>query len=386
MSDYLHENIIHEILKRLPIKSVIQCCLVSRSWKSLIESSTHLTRKVQSNNQKDPLFLLLKDFDEGDQSDWCLWKNPDFGEYIKIKNPFPCIIKSIFHQTERYTAKNFNVVGTCNGLVCLAVDFSYYGSVAVIWNPYIRKFVALPKLRVSNPKDGTHFNVASYAFGYDSRTNDYKVLRTVSDICGGETEVWSLARGTWKTLTAPMPKDFPCRGDNVRYAFVNGAVHWVQHRRVDRRDKAIVDTVIVLFDMASELFGEIKMPEDLRGKHCFISRYMESIGLFMSETLENSSDFDMWMMKDYGVVESWTKLLTIRLEGPKLCPHGFKQNGSEALFTVGEGRLLTVDLKTKQFGEFAIEEYRYYFLDCFAESLALLGHANAISYRDASNK
>ncbi|PRQ31762.1 putative F-box domain-containing protein [Rosa chinensis] len=373
MSDHLPEGIISEILKRLPVKSVIRCCLVCRSWKSLIESSTHLSRKVQSNNQNDPHFLLVNP-----PLNWCFW---DVGDYINIENPCLYLTESIFPKGERLVVKNFNVVGTCNGLVCFAFDFAYYGCIAVIWNPCIRKYVTLPKRRVSNPKGGSDFNIASYAFGYDSRTKDYKVLRTVSDF-GGETEIWSLATGNWKILRAPMPKDFPRHGDNVRYAYVNGAVHWVHHRRRGRRHKAIVDTAIVLFDMASELFREMMMmPEDLRGKHCHISRYMESIGLFTGTDLESfgTIDVDMWVMRDYGAVESWTKLFTIRLEGPQLQPFGFKKNGNEAVFKMSGGRVLTVDLKTKKVGEFAINnEYEYYgFLDCFAESLALLGHVKS---------
>ncbi|XP_004309368.1 PREDICTED: F-box/kelch-repeat protein At3g23880-like [Fragaria vesca subsp. vesca] len=378
MSDYLPGGIILEILRRLPIKSVIHCCLVCRSWKSLIESSTHLRRKVQPNNQNEPYFLLLKP--PSQSLNWSLW---DLGEYITIENPYRHLTESVFPRNEnKIIVNNFNVVGTCNGLVCFAFDFKYYGSTAVIWNPSIRKYVSLPWRRISNPKNGSVFNIASYAFGYDSRTKDYKVLRTVSDF-GRETEVWSLARGTWKILR--RPKDFPSRGDNVRYAFVNGAVHWVHHRRRDQKDDAIVDTSIVLFDMSTELYRETRMmPEDLRGKQCHISRYMESIGLFTGTVLEsNKSSIDVCVMRDYGAVQSWTKLFTLPtyLEGTELEPFGFKKNGGEAVFKMsGTGeRVITVDLKTKKVGEFAInDEYKYYdFLDCFAESLALLGHVKS---------
>lgn len=67
------------------------------------------------------------------------------------------------------------MVGTCNGLVCLADDLMCYAFNLVIWNPSVRKYVSLP-----NPLGG--YNIGSFGLGYDSVTNDYKVLRLATQL------------------------------------------------------------------------------------------------------------------------------------------------------------------------------------------------------------
>lgn len=66
----------------------------------------------------------------------------------------------------------------------------------------------------------------------------------------------------------------------------------------------------------------------------------------------DKSYIDVWVMREYGAVQSWTKRNTLRarLEGTELEPFGFKKNGGEAVFKIsGTGeRVITVDLKTKK--------------------------------------
>lgn len=83
-------------------------------------------------------------------------------------------------------------------------------------------------------------------------------------------------------------------------------------------------------------------------------------------------------MKEFGVPESWTKLMSICLEGTLIAPFGFRS--CELVFRMYGGMLLSVDPKTKQVKEFKTDGYRYHFMDSFVESLVLLGQPNAISY------
>lgn len=95
----------------------------------------------------------------------------------------------------------------------------------------------------------------------------------------------------------------------------------------------------------------------------------------------------MWVMKEYGVTESWTELFTIRVEG---CPRNFwkpycfkpfgLRSGEIVLDVVGRG-LLSVDPKSNQVKQIGLDGVDCYnFVDSFVESLVLLGQANAISY------
>ena len=66
------------------------------------------------------------------------------------------------------------MVGSCNGLVCLAqrVKLSTASDAIYLWNPSIRKFKRLLD-SCSNGQDFWY----SIGFGYQSKTNDYKDVK-----------------------------------------------------------------------------------------------------------------------------------------------------------------------------------------------------------------
>ncbi|XP_024177713.1 F-box protein At3g22350-like [Rosa chinensis] len=95
--------------------------------------------------------------------------------------------------------------------------------------------------------------IKSFEFGYDSRNKNYQVLRILSDGFR-EFEVYSLARGTWKTL-GDIPLDFMPfdYSDSLehRHVSVNDALHWLVLRREKNKDNAIV-----CFDLEAETFAD----------------------------------------------------------------------------------------------------------------------------------
>ncbi|XP_008222549.1 PREDICTED: F-box/kelch-repeat protein At3g06240-like [Prunus mume] len=159
-------------------------------------------------------------------------------------------------------------------------------------------------------------DIVRHYFVYDSHTNDYKVLRRVSNYSKlVAVEIYSLVRGSWKTLTASAPAYFGF-GITATWPFsywvvVNDALHWVQLH--EQRGK---DLVIVSFDISIELFGEIMMPQGVRkieypyvDCNIWISKHKGSVALLeCSNMFRIGSQPHSWVMEEYGAVESWTKL------------------------------------------------------------------------------
>jgi F-box interacting protein len=366
----LPEEILQEILLRLPIKSLCKFRAVCKSWNSFILTSdfihTHLSRTVQSHNQNQILLIQAPaEVEIGGKSMMFYdqlslhWDNPPFDEYTncKLRNPFiACNTHAIspkmgLHQYGR-------VVGTCNGLVCLEA----YDHTVLIWNPCVRKFVILP--RPPNIINGCR----SY-FGYDSPTNDYKVLRFVSYREDKKTswEIWSLAQPSWRSLSVVLPvDDFRAHGHT---AFVRGAVHWVH----EVKHKAYS---IVSFDMSSELFGEMMiLPEALRKEEVYILKHGYSLA-FIDKTVKGPQ-VDMWVMKEYGVAESCAKLLATKMPPPNLFRVlGFRNSGEAVVSNPRWQKFLNP--KTNEIGDFPTNGYCD-FVQPFVESLVLLDQPNAIS-------
>ncbi|CAN6690867.1 unnamed protein product [Malus baccata var. baccata] len=357
--DYFPEEIIHEILLRLPIKPLIRFSGVC----NFID--LRLSRTIQSNDQNNTHLLLRLAESRIEKSTVCSlhWDNPKLGEYSKLIYPFVDDRKDPYYRA-------FEVVGICNGLICL----DYYRRVR----------------RQSYEKRQSY-----YAFGYDSRTKDYKVLRTLSyeTLTPSRVEVWSLARGSWNTLTAAVsniPEVFQPLNYQGAKAFVNGVLHWLQIRIKE----GVRYHFITWFDVNRELFGEIAMPGSLRiradSEFC-ISRYGDSLALFKNDgpfeegrRRRRKRSFCVWVMKEYGVVESWTKLFTIRLPAVILIlPFCFRKSGEVILKTYSDYclglKLVSLNPNTDQVEDLDIDD-NCSFMDHFVESIALFGHPDAISY------
>ncbi|KAF2293543.1 hypothetical protein GH714_002583 [Hevea brasiliensis] len=91
----------------------------------------------------------------------------------------------------------------------------------------------------------------------------------------------------------------------------------------------------------------------------------------------------VWMMKDYGVAGSWTRLFNIsHLEGVQRLV-AVRQNGKVQL--AKGGKLVFYDPKTEKILDTEIFGHKYsFFLDTFVESLVLLSEANEFTKEKAS--
>ncbi|KAL4379551.1 hypothetical protein GQ457_02G032280 [Hibiscus cannabinus] len=93
-------------------------------------------------------------------------------------------------------------------------------------------------------------------------------------------------------------------------SFVNGAVHWLGNHK---RNGGGYSHAILGFDLSAEEFFEIDLPEnliDLCHADLTIMKYGES-SIAVSTCQAYAELHDLWVMKEYGLVESWTKVLTI---------------------------------------------------------------------------
>lgn len=403
MIEYFPVEIRQDILFRLPTKFLIRCTSVSKPWKSIIKNSSfiraHLSCKINSYNQHGSLLLLhacdqrrtrLLLFGGDDETSmgeatvqvYCLhYDNHAFDEYCKIDSQIDCMVKPVNGR--------FRVAGICDGLVCLADDIRQKFFNYIIWNPSIRKAVMLPWPGVTFTTHGPFED--SIGFGFDAMTNDYKVVRLVTlETFEDEdeenptvAEVYSLATGSWRSLGSVAP---PCRiFGTIRHTFFNGAIHWaVEHWK----NAGAYYYFILAFDLGSESFREILMPKGTElhfRPRVSVSGDGKSLALFTTYNDTNDgTSLDIWVMKEYCMHESWTKLITLRPQG-SLHPEAlcFRKSG-EVLLVLSEifhqrQTLVSLDLVSQQLNKLGNCEYDYFSIDSYEESLVLLDMDNAVS-------
>jgi hypothetical protein len=149
MSDYIPLAIQAEIMKRLPTKSLIRFRSVSKTWKSVIESSKFIADYSIQQTHQHHLLVCYMDLEK------CELKISS----VVDDDTFPRQKSSLVSLIRRGRTQPL-VLGISQGLFCLWLSErdSQMGSV-VLWNPSIRKLIAVVATKVT---DYGYFNVIGF--------------------------------------------------------------------------------------------------------------------------------------------------------------------------------------------------------------------------------
>ncbi|XP_074327557.1 F-box/kelch-repeat protein At3g06240-like [Apium graveolens] len=144
------------------------------------------------------------------------------------------------------------LVGSCNGLVCVWNQHHKYGSSIYIWNPATRKSRRLPKHVNCRHVPFPHLLLGSsiVGFGYDSLHHDYKVVTSIDSNYFGRNfgvllmSVFSLSGSSWRRIQ-PITNDYHI--DVQKFGtYANGSVFWLA-----RKDPNLTN-LIFAFDLGAE--------------------------------------------------------------------------------------------------------------------------------------
>lgn len=286
------EDLILEILKRVPVKSVLKLRLLSKSFDSLISSPYF----VRQHHFKSCIAQLLV-------------SSLDNCNIFVIKKCF--LSQLLNHQSCDSVDLNYpqkphsdvEIVGSCFGLVCLAIDECFF----FLWNPSTRKYRNLP---VDDYKFRNSDTV--YGFGYDDSVYDFKVVsvkcyvphleigyRTTVRVFSSKSNSWSSVNPLPSVLSVPL-------FDSGK--FVNGALHWFW----TPFSQSPPSCFILSFSMRSELYDEVEQPtyDLLPGtkRHLILGILNNCLCILCNYEATRS---DLWIMNEYGNKQSWTKLLSM---------------------------------------------------------------------------
>ncbi|XP_075477698.1 F-box/kelch-repeat protein At3g06240-like isoform X2 [Primulina tabacum] len=324
----LPEDVIIEILIRLPVKSIVKLRCVSRTWRDLIRSPIFIHR--YQNRERKQSVLLVKRYttrqyeDEGILS----FHNPDFPELLVSPNlSFPVLNDLDFPTRICSNFRSYShvpIYGPCNGLVCIPVD-----NIIFLCNPALREFKPLPPPSITCPM-GYRILAFEFGFGFDPNTGAYKVMQ-ISQIREDYYEglrlylehnykdclnlddyesfdLYDSASNSWKHIDEELPK--------INFmpsfqTFFGGAMHWYA-----ANDN--INVYILCFDIRTEAFQLLDFPDDFPKAEDLASLTVlnENLALIgfplWREEPEPSQVIEIWVMKQYGVKESWTKQFVIR--------------------------------------------------------------------------
>ncbi|OMO88540.1 hypothetical protein COLO4_20224 [Corchorus olitorius] len=332
-----------EILSWLPLKSIFKCRCVCKTWLQIISNplfaKLHLSRSPISIliHEKVPkreagylrLYQVVEALDSG---------------FIQIE-------ETIFTPRLNLPDSSFILVDSCNGLVLLC---GIEMKLVCVCNPVLDEFITIKVPQ----EDKRTFN-AFFCFGFSVKTNQYKVVQTFYVYGeGSKAELYTVGTGSWKSLgNAPYCSNLGYTRFNT---FLHGACHWVEYLNFNLNDQKIK---IVCFDFENDMFRDLPSPPQFKPeKDDLLMLGVIEDSLCACCFREDSYQFDIWVMKDYGVKESWT--MQFRIEdtffpysrGDYYCPLILLKNGRMLMscsdeevicYNLKENRLMVTDIYAK---------------------------------------
>ncbi|KAH1046520.1 hypothetical protein J1N35_037304 [Gossypium stocksii] len=192
----------------------------------------------------------------------------------------------------------------CNGLLCLLgpkkVDPFH------VCNPILGEFITI------QPPYKERCRSCFWGLGYSTVTNQYKLLQSYYPTVESNypmAEIYTIGSGTWRSI-GNAPTDLVSLPFN---AFLNGALNWYNISFGGAGE------FINSFDIDTERFGIVPPPDHFQELDKVFTEYtttgVQGDCLFMCY-FPDFVQFDIWVMKEYGVKESWTKQFVIKDKYP----------------------------------------------------------------------
>ena len=258
------DDIIEQILLRSDVKALIRFKKVCKSWQSLISGDrfikAHLNHSYNNdrNNNKIGHRRICFTLD-------------NLGHRHNVK-PF-------------YFTHERNLLGSSNGLVCISPS---HGQL-IVANPLTREMKTVPNPKKFDRSDWSQ----CWGFGYDSSTDDYKVIAGFkSGSCSMSFQVFTLKTNVWKDFGTIKYMYFNLDAVGI---LCNGKLHWLME---DQNKKV----VIISFDLFEEKFEEISGPGEFKyGLFCNLGIIEECLCLCDIHKR-------IWVLKNYNIRESWVSL------------------------------------------------------------------------------
>ncbi|KAL5721717.1 hypothetical protein ACHQM5_005326 [Ranunculus cassubicifolius] len=299
-------HIFMNIISRLSIKPLAICRCVCKTWGSLIHHPSfimmHYERVTKEFERKNCVLFyvsktVLEEFEYEETGQ--VFSEMFLLEYEKDN----CIENGVLVNPQFMPSKRvyelgcddfkFEVVGSCNGLLCLAEPMWY--DPIYVCNPVIGEYMILPATNKSMDCE-----IVS-GIGFDQTANEYKVVKAVfSSRQMMEAEVYTLGSDKWRKIGSYSYPRF-----KTSAVFVEGGLHWIAADFQDPYE------LIFCFDMENEGFDIVSTPRSFRETSLDSDSYELHLGelggrlCLFDYSFENRCE--VWLMKKYGVGDSWRK-------------------------------------------------------------------------------
>ncbi|CAH8310477.1 unnamed protein product [Eruca vesicaria subsp. sativa] len=225
-------DIIVEILKKLPAKSLVRFRSVSKQWSTIIGSRRDFIESIVARSLRQPplelpIFIFHHCVPETFFTVSPVFSPTPTDHVVTIPRPSP---RNSFHY--QYS----------RGLICCSSSESH---LVTIYNPTTRQLFPLPEIQAP----ATRSELSSCFFGYDPITNQYKVLSIV--VVNDDEQSYHVftlgCQQSWRKVKGIDEESFP----NDYSVCIDGTIYYNAKRGVE--------TMLLSFDIRSERFDRSRL-------------------------------------------------------------------------------------------------------------------------------
>ncbi|EHA8586936.1 putative F-box protein [Cocos nucifera] len=272
----LDDYLLHEILSRLPAKSLGRFMLTSKKWKALISDPYLKTIQAQRSTQNVLGIISGSTYSLGGSLTYFpLEHNACEAPDTSLGLPAP-------------QAETISLKGACNGLLFIQV---FPPIRDLVCNPTTKYSRQLPDLKIyyDDTKFGLAFDPAIFAA--DFKVVATKRVRQKASSGYYNFYVYSSKANTWRLSNATIPCTRKRLLKSAGSVLFNGALHWLR----ERED-------ILAFNVEEEVAYNLALPEELRPVSVtwYTSIWLGVVDGRMSLVKSESGDILVWVLEDYG--------------------------------------------------------------------------------------
>nr|XP_043614021.1 F-box/kelch-repeat protein At3g06240-like [Erigeron canadensis]XP_043614022.1 F-box/kelch-repeat protein At3g06240-like [Erigeron canadensis] len=299
--DDMPDEILRKILSRLPPKPMGQSRCVSKRWNRLISDpsfmmsrpSSRLTLCRHTSDRYNPImFIKILDGSNGSVT------NVEFSTFKDLPT------------MRNWDDRFIKIVGTFSGIILLAVKDlatfdvyreSSYEEHIILFNPFtgIHEIFKDP---YSPLPGGLHL----YGFGYGAAPDEMKLVRfrrfRVSGNITSSCEVLNLKTRSWSKPAITIPDG---HFEGYIGTFLKGYLYWM------------ISSKIMALDVDKMVISYLHQPDSTIDKESYLGTCNGRLWM-ITNTDDKTLNFDVWVMKEQGVGNSWSKACSfaVGLEPP----------------------------------------------------------------------